>query len=210
MLQELCKQFQKDPEYRSLIENVRQKHTPSTEIGMCDSSRPFFAAAMLRELGKKGLIVVPEEKDAYAMQRTLRAWFERVLVYPARDFVFENVTAYSREWEHERLGVLQSVCDGAYDVIIAVPDALMQYTVPADCLQKNTVKLRLGDTCTTDELCKKLETMGYTRTEIVEGVGQFCLRGGIVDVFTPQYREPLRIDFFGDEVDLISFFDTVD
>ena len=209
MLQELCKQFTKDPEYRSLLENLRQKHTPSAVIGMCDSSRPFFAASLFSALGKKGLIVVPEEKDAYAMQRILSAWFERVLVYPARDFVFENITAYSHEWEHERLNVLKSVCEDAYDIIIAVPDALMQYTVPADRLQKNTVRLRLGDTCSTDELCQRLEAMGYARTEIVEGVGQFSSRGGIVDVFTPQYREPLRIDFFGDEVDLIGFFDTV-
>lgn len=210
MLQELCRQFAKDPEYRSLLENLRENHTPSTVIGMCDSSRPFFAASLFRTLGKKGLIVVPEEKDAYAMQRVLSAWFERVLVYPVRDFVFENMTAYSHEWEHERLNVLKSVCDGAYDIIIAVPDALMQYTVPAAHLQKHTVKLKLGDACSVDELCKKLEAMGYTRTEIVEGAGQFSLRGGIVDVFTPQYRDPLRIDFFGDEVDLIGYFDTVD
>ncbi|MBQ3003522.1 MAG: hypothetical protein IJD82_07305, partial [Clostridia bacterium] len=156
------------------------------------------------------MIVVPEEKDAYAMQRILSTWFERVLVYPTRDFVFENITAYSHEWEHERLNVLKSVSDGLYDIVIAVPDALMQYTVPADRLQKNTIRLKLGDTLSTDELCRKLELMGYTRTEIVEGVGQFSLRGGIIDVFSPQYREPLRIDFFGDEVDLIGFFDTVD
>ncbi len=209
MMNEICRQFAKDREYRSLLEGIRENRTPCAVSGMCDSSRPFFAASLLRELGGKGLVVVPEEKDAYAMQRLLSRFFERVLVYPVRDFVFETISAYSHEWEHERLSTLKSVCDGDYDVIIAVPDALMQYTVPADVLEKQTIRLKLGDELPIDGFCRRLEQMGYTCAEVVEGVGQFSRRGGIVDVFSPQYREPLRIDFFGDEVDLIGYFDMV-
>ncbi len=209
MIKELCRQFSRDKEYNALLQSLRDKHTPCTLAGMCDSSRPFFAAALLYQLGYKGLIVVPEEKDAYAMQRVLSRWFPKTLVYPSRDFVFENVHAYSHEWEHQRLNVLKSVCDGNYDIVLTVPDALMEYTVPADALKEHTVTLRLGDEFPVEHLCRKLESMGYTRAEVVEGVGQYSLRGGIVDVFSPQYQEPLRIDFFGDEVDLIGFFDTV-
>ncbi len=209
MKNELCRQFAKEREYVSLLEAVRAEHTPCIVSGMCDSSRPFFAASLLCDLGGKGLLVLPEEKDVYAWQRFLSRFFERVLVYPSRDFVFEAVSAHSREWEHERLNVLKSVLDGDYDLILTVPDALMQYTMPADVLKSNTVSLRLGDTVSLSELCLRLEKMGYTRCEVVEGVGQFSLRGGILDVFTPQYQEPLRIDFFGDEVDLIGYFDTV-
>ena len=207
MITEISRQFAKDREYNQLLQSLKEKRTPCTVSGMCDSSRPFFAASLLNELGGKGLIVVPEEKDAYAMQKVLSRWFPRTLVYPSRDFVFENISAYSHEWEHERLNVLKSVCNNSFDVILTVPDALMEYTVPADILQKHTITLRLGDEFPVDDLCRRLEAMGYTRTEVVEGVGQYSLRGGIVDVFTPQYREPLRIDFFGDEVDLIGFFD---
>ncbi|MCH5183835.1 MAG: transcription-repair coupling factor [Oscillospiraceae bacterium] len=209
MIQEISRQFAKEREYASLLEGIQSGHTPCIVSGMCDSSRPFFASSVLKTLGKKGLLVVPEEKDAYALQRLLSAFFERVLVYPARDFVFETVAAHSREWEHERLNVLKSVCDGKYDVVITVPDALMQYTVPSTVLEQQTVRLKLGDEYPVGKLCRKLEQMGYTSAEVVEGVGQFSHRGGIVDVFSPQYREPLRIDFFGDEVDLIGFFDTV-
>ena len=207
MITEISRQFAKDKEYNALLESIREKRTPCTVNGMCDSSRPFFAASLLKAIGEKGLIVVPEEKDAYAVQRILAPHFPRTFVYPSRDFVFENVSAYSHEWEHERLNVLKSVCDGNFDVILTVPDALMEYTVPAEVLKKHTLTLHLGDEFPVDHLCRRLEGMGYTRTEVVEGVGQYSLRGGIVDVFTPQYQEPLRIDFFGDEVDLIGFFD---
>ena len=209
MIAEISRQFAKDKEYLALTESLREKNTPRTVTGMCDSSRPFFAASLLKERVGKALLVVPEEKDAYAMQKILSVWFPGTLVYPSRDFVFENVSAYSHEWEHERLNVLKSVCDGNYDVIVTVPDALMEYTVPAEVLKGQTVNLRLGDELSVDDLCRRLEVMGYVRTDVVEGVGQYSLRGSIVDVFTPQYREPLRIDFFGDEVDLIGFFDVM-
>ena len=207
MIDEIAKQFSSDKEYTALLDGIRNRHTPCVISGMCDSSRPFFVSSLLKDTGKKGLIVVPEEKDAYALQRVLNKHFAKVLVYPVRDFIFEAVTASSHEWEHERLNVLKSVCSGDFDVIVTVPDALMQYTVPGEVLSQNTIQLKLGDELSVEALCRKLETMGYSRTEVVEGPGQFTSRGGIVDVFTPQYREPIRIDFFGDEVDLIGFFD---
>ena len=138
MITEISRQFAKDKEYNALLESIREKRTPCTVNGMCDSSRPFFAASLLKAIGGKGLIVVPEEKDAYAVQRILAPYFPRTFVYPSRDFVFENVSAYSHEWEHERLNVLKSVCDGNFDVILTVPDALMEYTVPAEVLKKYT------------------------------------------------------------------------
>ena len=131
MITEISRQFAKDKEYIALTESLREKNTPRTVTGMCDSSRPFFAASLLKEWVGKGLLVVPEEKDAYAMQKILAVWFPRTLVYPSRDFVFENVSAYSREWEHERLNVLKSVCDGNYDVIVTVPDGLAVTNVTA-------------------------------------------------------------------------------
>ena len=136
MITEISRQFAKDKEYIALTESLREKNTPRTVTGMCDSSRPFFAAALLKERGGKGLLVVPEEKDAYAMQKILSVWFPRTLVYPSRDFVFENVSAYSREWEHERLNVLKSVCDGNYDVIVTVPDLSGMETKEAEELLK--------------------------------------------------------------------------
>ena len=145
MIEELCRQFAGEREYGSLLEGIRAGHTPCIVSGMCDSSRPFFASALFRTLGGKGLVVLPEEKDAYAAQRLLSAFFERVLVYPARDFVFENVEAHSREWEHERISVLKSVLDGKYDVVLTVPDALMQYTIPPDVLESRTVRLKVGE-----------------------------------------------------------------
>ncbi len=143
------------------------------------------------------------------MAELFRMLGNRACFYPSRDFVFENVTAYSHEWEHERLSVQYSLMSDQVDIVVTVPDALMQYVMPKECFEKNTLKLVRGGTASQNEICKALEEMGYIRTEIVEGKGQFSVRGGIMDIFSPNYDYPVRIDFWGDEIDLIGLFDTI-
>ena len=205
----ILSQFSSDSDYRSLLNGFSEGHIPCVVSGICDSVRPFLVASVLKDLGKKGVVIVSEEKEAQAVVNTLGLFFERVIYYPARDFVFENVTAYSHEWEHERLSAQYAVMNGEYDVIVTVPDAVMQYIMPREVFKENTFVLERGGIASVSEICSKLEAMGYSRTDIVEGVGQFAVRGGIVDIFTPSYSYPVRIDFFGDEVDLIGLFDTV-
>ncbi len=208
-MKSILEQFSNDSEYRSLISGFSDGHIPSVVSGMCDSSRPFLIASVLKDLSKKGFVVASEEKEARTIADVLKLFFSRVYFYTARDFVFENVTAYSHECEHERLTVQNAVINGDYDVIVTVPDAVMQYVMPSDVFEDNVFTLARGGVASQNDVCRRLEAMGYRRTDIVEGVGQFSVRGGIVDIFTPSYAEPVRIDFFGDEVDLIGLFDTV-
>ncbi len=208
-MKSILEQFSNDSEYKSLLNGFSEGHIPCVISGMCDSARPFLVASMLKDLKKKGVVIVSEEKEAHAIAETLRLFFDRVMIYPARDFVFENVTAYSREWEHERLLVQDAVMRNEYDVIVTVPDALMQYTMPRDVFEDNCFELSRGSTVNQKDVCIKLDSMGYIRSDIVEGAGQYSVRGGIVDIFTPNYSMPVRIDFWGDEVDLIGHFDIV-
>ncbi len=208
-MRNILEQFNSDSEFRSLIKGISDGHIPCVVNGMCDSSRPFFVASVLKNINKKGFIIVPEEKDVQNVASLLRMFFDRVLVYPARDFVFENVTAYSREWEHERLSVQYAVMNNDYDIVVTVPDALMQYNMPREILSDNCVLLKRGGVYSQNDLCQRLEKMGYIRTDVVEGIGQFSVRGGIVDIFSPSYKYPVRVDFFGDEVDLMGLFDII-
>ena len=208
-MKNILTQFSADSEYQSLISGIKEGHTPCVVCGACDSSRPFLAAAVAHDLGKKAIIIVSEEKEALQVAETLRIFYKNVLYYPSRDFVFENVMAYSREWEHERLSVEYSVINEEYDVLVTVPDAIMQYTMPREVFNENTINFSRGGISDQNEVCKKLEQMGYNRTEIVEGVGQFSVRGGIMDIFSPNYSYPIRLDYWGDEIDLIGTFDIV-
>ncbi|MDD4422252.1 MAG: CarD family transcriptional regulator, partial [Eubacteriales bacterium] len=208
-MEAILSQFNNDGEYTALREGFKEGHTPCIVNGICDSARPFIIAALLRDLNDKGLVIVSDEKDAYRLKSDLECFFDRVFVYPSKDFVFDNVKSCSREWEHERLSVLQSVESGGYDIIITMPDAMSQYTMPRRILKDRVITLSRGKNITVSWICERLLDMGYVRTEIVEGAGQYAIRGGILDVFSPQYKEPFRIDFYGDEVDLIGSFDIV-
>lgn len=205
----ILEQFKNDGEYRSLIDGFSEGHIPCVVSGMCDSARPFLVASALKDLNKKGVVIVSEEKEAHSIADALRMFFDKVIVYPSRDFVFENVTAYSREWEHERLSAQAAISEGDYDVVVTVPDALMQYVMPSEVFAENSFDLVRGVMANQKRICERLESMGYIRTELVEGVGQFSVRGGIIDIFTPNYSYPVRVDFWDDEVDLIGQFDIV-
>lgn len=208
-MKNILNQFLRDKEFSSFVSGVKEGHTPCVITGVCDSVRPFLVASAIKELGKKGIVVLSEEKEAIAFADTLRMFFDKVLYYPSRDFVFESISAYSREWEHERLAVQHSVMNGEFDLVVTVPDAIMQYVMPMNILRENTISLKRGEISSQKELCVSLERMGYVRTEVVEGIGQFSVRGGIIDIFSPNYSYPVRMDFFGDEIDLIGLFDII-
>ena len=196
-MNELLTHFRKDGEYLSLIDGFSDGRLPCIVNGLCDPARPFFIASLIKDLRKRGLVVVSEEKDAVAICELLRIFFDRVYFYPAREFVYENVSAYSKESEHERISVLDRCITGDFDVIVTVPDALMQFTVPAHRLSECSFELRIGQRAELSEVVSRLAELGYARSDIVEGAGQFSVRGGILDVFTPGYDDPVRIDFFG-------------
>ena len=188
------------------------KRRPAAVTGLCEGAEFAFVNNLLevaRTCGRKGvLLIVSDEKKANKLCRWLREYEKNAYVFPARDFVFYHAGA-SHEFEHERLFVLLKTLKGACDYLIATPDALLQYTVPRKRLLDNTPVVSSGGRYDLERLVNALEKTGYRRTDLVEGVGQYALRGGILDVFSSFESEPVRIDFFGDEIDRMCHFDVM-
>ncbi|MBE6730013.1 MAG: transcription-repair coupling factor, partial [Ruminococcaceae bacterium] len=130
------------------------------------------------------------------------------LYFPARDYSFNGAIGQSREYEHKRIHTLSYLLDGVFEVVVLSVDAALQYTIPVSVLRENSFTLNTGDTYDLNTLCEKLMAAGYVRSETVEGAGQFAVRGGIVDIFTTYSKLPFRIEFWGDTVDSIAFFET--
>ena len=128
--------------------------------------------------------------------------------YKARDLVFHNVSA-SHDTERERLSVLSRVMRGECDAIVTTPSAALSYTVPEELLFKLTMEIECGDTISPEDLCERLVTLGFARVDLVESAGQFSKRGGIVDVWAEAESDPIRIEFFGDEIDRMASFDPI-
>ena len=133
---------------------------------------------------------------------------KNAVLYPARDFTFRNLTGQSREYEHVRLGALARLMEEDFDVVLCGVDAAVQFTIPPAELYGRTFTLKAGQSLSPAAAVSRLLAAGYVRAEQVEGPGQFALRGGILDFYTPDLPQPVRVEFWGDEIDSLAAFDT--
>ena len=142
------------------------------------------------------------------MARDLAVFTETpVPVLTPRSFTFHNAATVSRQWEHKRLALLRGLSAGEVPFLVATVEGLLQRTLPPAVLEECCISLKVGESHDLNELAEKLVDAGYSRCDQVEGVGQFALRGGILDVYAPGMDRPARIEFFGDEVDAMGVFD---
>ena len=131
-----------------------------------------------------------------------------VPVLPGRDLQFHPGAA-SRQWEHRRLEILAGLSRGEVPVLAASLEGLLLRTLPPEVLDGAVMDLSVGQTLDLSALTDRLTAAGYARCDQVEGTGQFALRGGILDVFTPGLDLPVRMEFWGDEIDSMGLFDPV-
>lgn len=155
----------------------------------------------------RAFCVASDEKESQVLCNDLCTLGIRACVYPLRDMNFREVSGISREYEHQRLKVLTKLNLGECDVVIGTIDALLQYTMPKEVLEKATLKIQVGQQIAVEKCVDALTLLGYERTDMVEGTGQFSVRGGILDFFVPDNEYPVRVEFWGDEIDSINYFD---
>lgn len=193
--------------FGEILNCVMAKRLPIEANGLSGVHKALIISALLRQTEKKGVLIVPDEADAAKLSEDAVSLGLNTLVFPARDLFLGSVSAASKEYEHKRIDTLSKLLDGAFDLLILSSEAATQHTVPPKVLRENRIKISLAETVLLNELCDKLLGLGYSRCELVEGAGQFALRGGILDIFPTNKNEPVRIEFWGDEVDSISTFD---
>ena len=194
-------------EYKTVLQNLKKKKSVGIS-GSAQINRSHLIAALFRDLKKPMLVVCQDELAARRTQEELGAFLGKSFpILPARDLTFYDTTAASRQWEQKRLRQLWELANGKTGLQIVTWEALSLRTMPRRDLIGAAVGLRRGDICDPDALCARLIDVGYSRCQMVEGAGQFALRGGILDVFSPAMDNPVRVEFFGDEIDAMGSFD---
>ena len=178
-------------------------------LGAADAVKAPLIHALMQTGGGKALVLTPDEASAVRMCENLSALQSGVVLYPSREFTFEQVTGVSREFEHIRLGALAKLLSGECTAVVCSVNAACQFTAPPQELKKRTLKLKTGAAMPLSELAQRLVYAGYSRYDQVDGVSQFAIRGGIADIFPPGNSEPVRLEFWGDTIDTISTFDPV-
>ena len=196
------------PEYRSLLAAIDNGACPAAFSGLSAVHRAHFAAALGQETGRPVVVVCADEGEAERMARDLAALSgEEVRTLSAREFTFHNAAVVSRQYEHRRLSTLRALAAGECPLLVCTVESILQRTIPKTLLTQAAQVVRMGERYDLGELAGTLAAAGYTRCEQVEGVGQFALRGGILDFFSPAHPKPVRVEFFGDEIDAMGLFD---
>lgn len=207
-----------DKEYLSFRETLgtglRAPHAlPIVVNGLSAGAENAFLLAAVRDALALGnntpvLLVTENETVAQATVHLLSSGGIQAMHYKERDLVFHNMIA-SHDTERERLLVLSALLSGSCECVVTTLYAALTVTMPPHRLKESSCSLSLGSIIEPSVLARKLDALGFARVDMVESAGQFALRGGIVDLCPEAHGNPIRIEFFGDEIDRMEFFDPI-
>ena len=202
----LMKELLSLTEVRQLTEDVENGVSPVLITGVSPVHRAQVEAALHLKTRRPLVVLCPDEREARRQAGDLRVLTgEEPLVLPARELQWRPMEA-SRQWENQRLAALYRL--GSSPVVVTTPEALVQRCIPPRVLERTVLTLAVSQRWDLGDLTRRLAGAGYTRCDQVEGPGQFALRGGILDVFSPGMEQPVRCEFFDDEIDSLGIFDT--
>jgi transcription-repair coupling factor (superfamily II helicase) len=208
-----------DLEHSSGFERVRRHLSLAAGrrrvSGLTATARAIYLPLMARAANQPVIVIVADNKAAEALEPMLRAGCEltgavdpaRVVRLPAHDVLpFENLSPHPAVQE-QRAAALWKLATGQSSILIAPVEAAALHLFDRDYYAGLAVTLRRGEEVDIETLTAHLGSVGYTQMDLVEMPGQFTRRGGILDVYSPEADRPVRIEFFGDEIETIRKFD---
>lgn len=202
----IFQEIYKDSNFIELESGIKNQKYPIGIYGVSESARAFLISAMFGK-GKESLFVfASKDMDAKNLYEDLLLYENEVYYFPTRDVVFYNIDAVSGDLRWERLRVIKELMNDKKKIIVTTIDALTAMYSPLEYYKEYYFTIHKGMELDLKALSKRLVSSGYTRTELVEGKGEFALRGGLLDIYPPDGSLPYRIELFGDEVDSLRTF----
>ncbi len=173
------------------------------------SVQALAAACMLRRDHRTVLWIVDSPEAMEQAEDDLLSFLtaDQVMLFPPFDVRPYQDDSPSREIMARRIATLHALSSGARAVIVAPVQAVLGYTIPRAELAEGSITVKPGMETDRDDLAGRLVRMGYTREALIDDVGQFSMRGSVVDIFSPGMEFPVRLDLFGDEVTAVKTFD---
>ena len=174
--------------------------------GVIDCARAYLAHEIAGE-GRAKLIITYNETRAGELADDAGCFDEEVKIFPAKDLLFYQADVSGGYLTKRRMDVIKALLAGKDITVITTIDALLERLAASSYMEDAVVNIAAGSQIDLSDLEKKLAYMGYERYDQIDAQGQFAVRGGIVDIFPISDEDPVRIEFFGDEVDSIRTFD---
>ena len=205
----LITSLQENEKFKEVVENVNEKISPIAISGLSDVSKVSIISSILESTKRKICVLTYNEIQAKKLVKDLKYFFKQVYFLPKREIAPYDYIAESKDLPYERIAVLNKIIlqEKSKEPIIIVTtiEAAMQKMISKEELYENIVDFKIGETYSIENLKQTFVKLGYERTNLIEGQGQFSIRGGIVDVGLSN-KIGVRIEFWGDEVDSIRYF----
>ncbi len=197
-------------DFKELKQNIENNVTPVLATGVIDTQKCHVISALFESLDSSALIITNSEFKAKEMYKDLKFFLkDKVYLYPSKDIIFYWADVKSLDIIKERFEIISDIIKGRKIAVVLSVEALFDRLVPKEIFESFIINIKVGDRLNIQELCRRLVLMGYERCDMVEGQGQFALRGGIFDIYSAVSSNAVRIELWDDEVDSVRILDTV-
>ena len=198
----------RNPKFCEYIKNVENKISPIAISGLTDVGMTQMISAT-KEFAKKPICIITyNEIQARKIFEDLNYFTDKVIFIPKKEIVTYDYIAESKDLPYERIEALNKMQETKNCIIVTTVEAVMQKIISKKALYKNILKFKIGETHNLEEVKQKLIDLGYVRYELIDGRGQFSIRGGILDISITE-KTGVRVEFWGDEIDSIRYFNVI-
>ena len=198
----------KNLKFCEYVKNIENKKSPIAISGLTDVGMAQILAGT-REFVKKPICLITyNEIQAKKIVNDLNYFTDKVIYLPKKEIVTYDYIAESKDLPYERIDALNRLQKMKTGIVVTTIEAVSQKMISKDALYKNIIKLKIGEQHNLEDIKQKLVNLGYVRYDLIDGKGQFSIRGGIVDISITE-KTGVRIEFWGDEVDSIRNFNII-
>src|SRR5277367_6192222 len=214
-VREIFAEVEQLPAFTRASSHLRESAGRMSVTGLSSAAKALIVVLLRRTVERPFVLVVTDNRAAEELLPVLRAFCEltgaadpdSIISVPARDVLpFQNLSPHP-EIQEERATALWKIATGRAAIVVSPVTATTILLRSAEYYAELARALRRGETFDLEKLLEHLNTVGYSATDVVEMPGQYAARGGILDVYSPEADRPVRVEFFGDEIESIRKFD---
>src|SRR5579884_770811 len=214
-VRDLFADVEKLPQFTRAASHLKESTGRIRVSGLTPTAKALMLVLLQRAAGRPLIVTVPDNRVGEELLPVLQGFCEltgaassdSVLALPARDVLpFQNLSPHP-EIQEVRATALWKIATGGASIVVAPAAATATKLREAEYYANLAREVKRGDTLDSEELVQHLNTVGYSAVDVVEMPGEYALRGGILDVYSPEADRPVRMEFFGDEIESIRKFD---
>ena len=192
-------------QFNLYIKEAQDKNSPIYLLGLTDMSKSYIPGTTLKLIKRPICIITYNEIEAKEIYKYCKYFSKNSVLFHKKEITTYDVEAQSKDLLYERIEVINKMYREETEIVILPIEAIMQPIISREVLYKNIIKFEISKSYNIEEIKEKLVKLGFERCELIEGRGQFSIRGDIIDIALSE-TQGARIELWGDEVDSIRYF----